>query len=476
MHATRSTSDYCHFLIIGGGFGACTALSWLARFTPANLRVTVLAGGSSARIVCTTQRGCGLAYANQDSRHLLNSAHWNMGLLDIDPDGFTRALSECPLDGDLPEFASRAAYGDFLQTAWDESLIALKQKGIEINIVHRDAIKIQAIRANEATVLDSGGTLHSCSALLVCEGPKLLRYDDKPHAKLISPLWPDGLARLKGARGHIAIIGTGLSGVDAAISALAERGVSKVTMISRNGRLPLGHDVNARQNRKICFSDSPLNVLRAVRFESASTQWQAVMNELRNQSNAIWRTWTVAQRRCALRHGGELWAAHRNRLPPDVLGQIKVALTNGRLAVKRGLASIQVTDDQDLCITLEMPQQVFSADWIIDARGFTRVTDTTASVCGRAIGNGHFATSELGYGVAADKVHRATPAHLAPVHVVGAPRLGDLIETTGAPEVRAQVRQSLEALFCPAISVEGTYAKNPLKKRTFSTMPLAKFP
>ena len=434
-------------LIVGGGFGACSALAWLARFAPNGLRVAVLIG-SRARAGDTGQAcGCGLAYGDQDPVHLLNAAHWNMGLLDEEPDGFTHWLSATLQRTALPDFAPRADYGAFLEAQWQTSLEALAAKGTIFRLIEHDASAIDAVTEQGVTIVDDAGASHSGAALLVCAGPTLVPLSGISHQSLITPLWPCGLQRLKGARGHVIIIGTGLSGVDAAISALSEAGVSKVTMISRDGCLPLAHDVTARQKLDLHFKGTPLAVLRAVRAAAKKAPWQAVMNALRGQANALWSAWTPSQRRSALRRLSGLWAAHRNRLPLDVMTQIAGARAQGKLEIIKGAVSLHETGDGRLSVQLDGPSTSLQPDWVIDARGFARITEDTDTLLGKALRDGHVEPSNLGYGIAGDSAHRVSHSGFAPIHVVGAARLGDLMETTGAPEVRTQVRESLEALF-----------------------------
>jgi uncharacterized NAD(P)/FAD-binding protein YdhS len=441
----RSMPDY-DLLIIGGGFAACSALAGLAHSNVQKLRVAILVQRQSGTNDQQNELGCGLAYSHQDPAHLLNAAHWNMSLLDDDPDGFTRWLAARSGSGAMPDFAARASYGAFLSEQWIDCLKVLAARGVQVSIIPRNAQAIASIGPCGVTVVDVEGTSYSAAALLVCEGPSMLTQQDVRHPNLISPLWPGGLKSLKGASGHVVIIGTGLSGVDAAISALAESSVAKVTMLSRDGRLPLSHDVAARQKQELLLQGGPFSVLQAIRAASATTKWQAVMNALRSQSNSLWRAWSVKERRAALRHLGGLWAAHRNRLPPDVLEQLQTERANGRLEVIKSQVTVDVDEMGRLCITLDGDHAPIKPDWVVDARGFARVTATTETLCGRALRDGHFALSDLGYGVAANSCHRVTPSHLAPIHVVGAARMGDLIETAGAPEVRTQVAQSLEAL------------------------------
>jgi uncharacterized NAD(P)/FAD-binding protein YdhS len=433
-------------LIVGGGFGACSALAWLAHFAPKDLRVAVLIG-SRARAGQTGQAyGCGLAYSDQDPAHLLNAAHWNMGLLDHEPDGFTHWLSASGHNRAHLDFVPRADYGAFLAVQWQASLEALAAKGTIVRLIEQEASAIGAVIEKSVTVVDDGGTSHSSAALLVCSGPTLLPLSGISHKSLITPIWLCGLRRLEGAQGHVVIIGTGLSGVDAAISALSEPGVTMVTMISRDGRLPLAHDVTARQKLDLHFKGSPLAVLRAVRTAAKKAQWQAVMNALRSQSNALWAAWTPSQRRSALRHLNGLWAAHRNRLPVEVMTQIASARAEGKLEIIKGAVTLHETDESRLCVQLEGASTSIQPDWVVDARGFARITEDTDTFLGRALRDGHVKLASLGYGVACDNTHRASRPGHAPIHVVGAARLGDLIETTGAPEVRTQVRQSLEAI------------------------------
>jgi uncharacterized NAD(P)/FAD-binding protein YdhS len=439
--------NHYDLLIIGGGFAACSALAWLARFGPAGLRLAVFTARGNGKSISKSSFGGSLAYTNQDPLHLLNAVHANMGLLDSEMSGFTDWLIANEQNEASTDFVSRASYGSFLAEQWQVNLAALKAKRGNVKILERDAVAIEAITHDRVCVLDETGVNHQSLAVLVCEGPIFPEAFSLPHPRLIAPIWPSGLTRLAGAHGHVAIIGSGLSGIDATISALAKPDITKITIISRDGRLPLGHDITRHEIPDISFTGSACDVLRTLKSACTALPWQSVMNALRRQSNTLWHSWTVVQRRQALRHLGALWATHRNRLPHDVSVQINAAQENGSLEVIKAEAIAEIRANGDLVIQVDHANGVIQPDWLIDARGFARVTSNTDSVCGLALRDGHFVTSRLGYGVAANERHRTTSAQLAPIHVVGAARLGDLIETTGAPEVRAQVRETLEALF-----------------------------
>ena len=430
------TSD---LLIIGGGFAACSAFAWLAEFAPSNLKITLLAGLNGPN--------GGLAYGGNDPIHLLNAQHANMGLLEAEPYGFSHYLAANTLQKDIPRFASRSCYGDFLQEQWQISFRKLTSKGIEVIVHHRDAVQISSLTTNDITILDDQKNSHTANGLLICEGPTLAQYSSCSHPKLISPAWPNGLEKLQQASGHVVIVGTGLSGIDAALSALDQAQINLVTMVSGDGRLPKAHNIDLQIVSDVRFSGSPLDVFRALRSAAKTMPWQSVMDALRHQSNDLWSRWSVLERRNAMRLLSDVWAAHRNRLPPEIMTRIDQAQDSGRLVILKGRASVEADKDTGPVLRLLPSETIVKPDWLVDARGFVRIDASSNTVCGRALAAGHLTLADMGYGVRANKHHRATPLDVAPIHVVGAARMGDFIETTGAPEVRLHVRQSLEALF-----------------------------
>ena len=430
------TSD---LLIIGGGFAACSAFAWLAEFAPSNLKITLLAGLNGPN--------GGLAYGGNDPIHLLNAQHANMGLLEAEPDAFSVYLAAKTSQKDVPRFVSRSCYGDFLQEQWQISFRKMTRKGVQVSVHHRDAVEILSLTADEITILDDQRHSYTANGLLICEGPKLAQYSNQSHPRLISPAWPNGLEKLQQASGHVVIVGTGLSGIDAVLSALDQSQINLITMVSGNGCLPKAHNIEPQVLADVRFSGSPLDVFRALRSAAKTMPWQSVMDALRHQSNDLWSRWSVLERRNAMRIFSNIWTAHRNRLPPEIMTRIDQAQGSRRLIIIKGRASVEADKVIGMSIRLLPSETIVKPDWLVDARGFVRIDASSNTVCGRALAAGHLTLADMGYGVRADKHHRATPLDVAPIHVVGAARMGDLIETTGAPEVHLHVRQSLEGLF-----------------------------
>lgn len=424
-------------MIIGGGFAACSALVHLVKRGCQSREITVLAG---AKGVCGS-----ISYGNSNPIHLLNAYHGNMGIIDDEPKAFTEWLSDNVPQTLQTRYVSRTWYGSFLQDQWQKSLKALAELGNTVSLHNVQAKRILAIARDQVSVIDQTGQIHCAKALLVGEGPMFQKQDSPSHPHLISPAWPDGVERLTAATDNVVILGTGLSGLDAAILALDQPNVSHVTLVSRDGRLPESQTQNACPAISLSFSGRPLAVLRQVRSAARVMPWRAVMDALRHQSNEVWRNWTAEDRKAALRLFGPLWGAHRNRAPYETLARIKEAQQAGRATIICGFADISVGKLLAVCVTSHTSLVVLHPNWLVDARGFVRVDGRTNSFCGQAIVDGYFHASEIGFGVSGDQNHKATANHLAPVYVVGAARLGDLIETTGVPEVRLQVRQSIDA-------------------------------
>jgi uncharacterized NAD(P)/FAD-binding protein YdhS len=429
-------------LIVGGGFAACSAMRYLSEHAPSGWTIDLLSGPVGP--------GVGLAYAGQDPCLRLNATHANMSLSVTARDEFTIWLQDRGLLDPDNRFAARLDYGTYLRECWSKSLQRAEARGLKIAVHDCYAHKIEAIDANAISIADHEGAIYQSRRAIICEGPLLNKLISSTNSRVISPIWPNGLAALGEASGQVVIIGTGLSAVDAATLALSNAEVSRVTMISRHGGIPHAHARVVRDTPPLLahteFRGSPKAVFAKVRALTALYPWQNVMDVLRRQSNPVWRSWSSESQAYFMNKLEPIWATHRNRVMAGVLEALDGARTGGRLEIVKAKFCGFAEDETGLVIETGEGQDNLSCDWLIDARGYQPITPNAHSLCGRALAAGYFRAATIGYGVACDLMHRATMDALAPVHVVGAARFGDLIETTGVPEIRAQVQTALETL------------------------------
>lgn len=422
----------CDLLLAGGGFAAIVAALCAARRAPAGFSLHVCAEGD--RPV-----GRGLAYDDTDPLHLLNAAAARMS---ADPDDEARFWRACGLDPCA--FAPRPVYGQWLSTLWDEAASTAAARGVDLRLARCRLVSAEPAAGNLVCRPEAGAPF-AARALLVCEGPRPPAPLLPDGPRWIGRPWPLGIRRAAFAPGRIVIVGSGLTAIDAALSALAAGPDRHVTMVSSDGRLPLAHAGDRRAAEAgACVAmegppnGGPLDVLRRVRAECAAAGdgWRGVIDALRAHADTVWRRWTPDERRAALRHLQRVWTRARHRAPAATLARLDAARDEGRLDMRAAhVTHAGITPDG---VVLTTREGTVRADQGVDARGPSPARAGDGSLAGHLLATGLARPSPLGWGVRADANGLASLPGAPPVWCVGACRMGDLVESTGAPEVRAQ--------------------------------------
>jgi uncharacterized NAD(P)/FAD-binding protein YdhS len=145
-----------------------------------------------------------------------------------------------------------------------------------------------------------------------------------------------------GGRGDVLTVGSGLTAIDVALSVWDAEPDARILALSRHGLLPRRHgDAVPVSGVSGPPSGAPLAVLAEVR-RRAGEDWRGAIDGLRPHIQAIWRGWTVIERRQFLRHLRPWWNVYRHRLAPEVGARVDEAMGDGRLNVVAGrLASIR---------------------------------------------------------------------------------------------------------------------------------------
>ncbi|MGC4982835.1 FAD/NAD(P)-binding protein [Streptomyces sp. DT193] len=416
------------------------------------------------------EAGRGSAYATTDPRHRLNVPAGGMSCYPDDPGHFTRWLcrhGEPTVRG--TDFATRYRYGAYLADTLARAIVHAHGTVA----VHRLRTRAEAC----APAPDGGLELrladgHSLAAdsVVLATGPAATtgawapprlrtseRFIGSPWAPraLDGPLAePAGRAR-DGASDDVLLVGTGLTAVDLALS--LDRPGRTVHALSRTGLLPQPHALSPAPAMAAPEGlDAPtLRTLRRAvyrhigRAVRAHGDWRPALDSLRPHTARLWRSLTPEERAAFLRSEGALWNTHRHRMAPATAESLDRARTARRLRVHTGgIADAVPRPDGSELLTLSNGRRV-TAGWVIDCTGpgprpedplWRSLFDTGAAVPG-----------PLGLGVATRDgrlLDTAGRARLA-VFTLGAPRRGELWETTAVPEIRVQAAELAEQVLAP---------------------------
>ncbi|MFF3612239.1 FAD/NAD(P)-binding protein [Streptomyces sp. NPDC002580] len=428
------------------------------------------------------EAGRGTAYATPDPRHRLNVPAGGMSCYPDDPGHFTRWLCRHG-EPDVREtdFATRYRYGAYLADTLARAIVHAHGTVAVHRLRTRAEGCARALDGRLELRLADGGSLSADSAVLAT-GPAATTGDWAPPGlraserfvrspwapgALDGPLADPAAGADDGPPGDVLLVGTGLTAVDLALG--LDRPGRTVHALSRTGLLPQPHALSpAAEMAAPEGLDVPTlaalrrtvyrHIGRAVRVHG---DWRPALDSLRPHTARLWRSLTPTERAAFLEREGALWNTHRHRMAPTTAESVARARTARRLRVHTGRITGAVPrPDGTVLVTFSNGLHI-SVGWVIDCTGpgprpedplWRSLFDTGAAVPG-----------PLGLGVATrdgrllDAEGRCGP----PVFTLGAPRRGELWETTAVPEIRVQAADLAAELLAPLTPRPRTARRRP---------------
>jgi len=420
--------------IIGGGVsGALSAFHLVRQQT-------------QARVILIDQRpdfGLGLAYSTPSLRHLLNVPAGKISALPDQPDHFLNWLRKHHDPAATEKtFAPRAVFGRYIQSLL-RSTSPLEQ---EIATV----VDVRPHDSGAVLTLHNGCELRADLVVLATGNfdPALLPGITKAAADsglYRHNAWTAETYEGLDPEGTVALIGTGLTGVDVVLRLreLGHRG--RIIAASRHGIFPNRHDDYAPLNSSAIPLDTPatcvayLRVLRAV--IRAGAEWRAAVDSLRETTNELWLRLPIQEKKRFRRHLQHRWDVVRHRMAPPIADVIETELRNGTLEIREGHLQSIDSSPAGAHITLRDAES-FHADRVINCTGpsmnYRRVASTLLQnlfkrgfVTPGPLGAGFHCSQD---GAVIDEDGRASEI----IFNLGPGRLGDLLESIAIPEIRQQ--------------------------------------
>lgn len=374
------------------------------------IKIAIIGGGASAALLVANLNDIGVncevdiydrsgrfargvAYSTHRLCHLLNVRASNMSALASDKDHFMKWAS-LQHNYASHDFVPRKIYGDYLEALLNKAgeSITIRKFSNDVKTSRRtqDGFEVEGLTYD--FVILASGNVRSLN-------PKI---SGQPQSYFSDP-WhlPDDLSDMR----NIALIGAGLTAVDAMMS-LKEIGYKgQVTVFSKNAMLPKIHT-----HAQTWVLDgyraglSPANLMKLIRknIVLASGQnvvWQAVIDALRPMTNDIWQGWSDEHKASFMRHLYTIWGVHRHRMSPEVASSLD------NMSIKFMHRRVNMIDE------CGVDGQTFDA--VINCMGY-RYDELDRSF---------------------DVSHRIGPA-----------RFGALFETTAIPEIRTQAGEIARGL------------------------------
>jgi uncharacterized NAD(P)/FAD-binding protein YdhS len=418
------------------------------------------------------EAGRGKAYATPDARHRLNVPAGNMSCYPDDPGHFIRWLcSHGEPSVTQADFVPRYRYGAYLADTLGRAIMAA-QDVVTVRRVRARAVGCHwstgpdggeraRIELSEGPAVEADGVVLATGPFSADAGwtPPGLRGSDRFIADPWAPGALDEMLRAE-SRDDILLVGTGLTAIDMALT--LDRPRRTVHALSRHGRLPQAHAV-APLPAASCPQLSGLSLpgLRAaVRKHIASVMhshgdWRPALDGLRPVTSQLWAALTAEERAEFIERDGSLWNVHRHRMPPATAETVSRMRRTRRLRPYAGrITSVSRQPDGSLRITLgeQGVSRTLSVGWVLDCTGpGLRLPDTTDPLWRSLLDGGVAAPGPLAMGVGTesgrllDAEGRAERA----LWTLGAPRRGELWETTAVPEIRVQAEGIAHAVLAP---------------------------
>jgi len=441
--------------IIGGGAAGSAVV---AQFLQNAADYDYGSGCALTWIVGERAPGRGVAYETVDARHLLNVRAANMGLFADQPGDFLDYAATRGIAASGGQFLPRSIYGDYLEATL-ERLLRTTRRRVTLAARSTEAVAIRPLADHSFSIhtrsgddLRADGIVLALGALPAATLPGVTAQARASGAYASDPwAWPS----LPRAPEHVLVIGTGLTGVDALLSAAARWPKARLTAVSRRGRLPALHSEQplaayAEQAQLVALlrRDADLgHWLRSVRAAATApgADWRAVLDAVRAEIPRCWQALDTAQRARFLRHLRPVWEVVRHRMPLQTAAKIRALQDSGRLRILA--ARVRSIDGGDpLLLAQVQPRgsgaQPYSvaADFVIQATGLESDAQTTTHTLVRQLVDSGVAQPDaLGLGLAAHadgRLLRADGSTWQNVYALGTLLRGSVWECTGMPEIR----------------------------------------
>jgi uncharacterized NAD(P)/FAD-binding protein YdhS len=401
-------------VVVGGGASGVLAAVAFAR------RPSV----TSVVVVERAERvGPGLAYGAAEPHHLLNSPAGRMTAVPGDDAHF---VAWAAAQGDpvgASAFVPRRRYGDYLAAVFAE---LVRAEAGRVVAVRDDAVAVD-VRPDGATVrLAGGAALDAERVVLALGNPPPIGRGAAAGPRAVADPWAPGA--LEGVDGSVLVLGTGLTMVDVTTTLTRASPRTRVTATSRGLLLPRTHlDVPVPPGPGLQPAAASLGAVLSAftaRLRAAAAEerpWQAEVDGVRPQVNALWAALSVPDRRRFVSRVSRRWEVHRHRMAPAVAAEVAALRADGRLRLQPAV-------------------DPGAFDVVVDATG-PRATAATgwSPLLDRLVASGSARPDALGIGIdvtAEGAVRDATGTASAVLSVVGPARRGSQWESTAIPEIR----------------------------------------
>ena len=334
MGASHRPLELC---VIGGGCTGIAAAIALLNAVDEPFRLSIVEPNS--------ELGRGVAFGGHHPLLLLNVRARDLSISASQPGDFLNwafsQLDQGEQHGGLHEglahaFLPRQLFGEYVRQRFFQAVS--RRKDVELTIIDAEASRCVAERG-AFRIECAGRKPVGADIVFLATAYGLPR--ESGHGALPAFV-PVSSGRLVAAK-SLALIGSGLTMVDALLSARRNGFEGTATIVSPRGLLPGPHAPMGVGSHQITLPPSNRVSLLASRIriacetsEAHGTPWQAVINGLRPSLQTLWQQLSPDEQARFLRHMRPYWDAHRHRLPMEIHARLQSELASGAARLVRG--------------------------------------------------------------------------------------------------------------------------------------------
>lgn len=444
--------------------------------------------------------GKGIAYSTNCPLHLLNVTAERMSALENDPHHFLHWLQKepglwrkldpsfCQLKIERNLYFPRMIYGNYLQHIVDLTNETAEKKEIRIYWIKKNVIDIKSKESGLLEIITDSGVQQAINVAILATGIPWTRPISNPsfldaNAGYLEAPWPilthmDQASQwLQGTTSTttIALIGSGLTMLDAAAALYFMGFPGRIEVISRLALLPQAHNHTLTPLKPFSdpneFPKTALKILKKLHKLSLPARkkhgydWRAIINAMRPITNSLWTLLPRIEKQRFLRHLFTRWNVYRHRSPQQTLDIFETYKNQKRLKINKALAISIEKIDQKIHITMidSKTGSHFkkSFDRVINCSGPNFNLNKFSSQLIKNLLQSRLATPDpLGLGLQVDvytlitamgrnrKEHNSSHQN---IFALGSLLFGTYFETLAVPEIRIQCQkvasQTLERMF-----------------------------
>lgn len=437
-------------MVVGGGASTAFLLHRMAADGPAHRPVVVVEPAAAI--------GPGVAYRTSDPAHLMNVCRIRLSVDGDNGADLVGWLGDRGIRADADTYLRRSMYGEYLADVAGRCADA-------VGVDHRRA-RVRSLRRIDP--VDGGGwRVELDDGSLVLAGDVVLAtgFPARPvppcavpdaDPRVVADPWQPGVYDRPGVR-RVAIVGTGLTMVDVALSLVSRHPDVEIVAASRRGLVPR----TSRPGLPATIDPALLPepgigghglVHHLIRLGRNHEDWQAVVDNVRPRANELWRGLSYGEQAHILRRWFPWWNVHRHRTAPAVGARLASLVDSGQLRIVRSRVAEAAAGTGDR-LTVRYASSAIAdldVDLLVNAAGPSDDLAVSGdTIVQQLLAAGEVVVGPHRLGLAVDRAGRAfgrEPGPTPGLWLIGALRRGTEWETTAVPELRIQAGVIAERL------------------------------